>query len=70
MQFLSLLRQAPRPLAFGALHSFGSSFGQTFLVALFVPFIGASLSINETEFANIYAGSPSQVRCACLSSGD
>lgn len=56
MQFLSLLRQAPRPLAFGALHSFGSSFGQTFLVALFVPFIGASLAINETEFANIYAG--------------
>ncbi|WP_404423971.1 MFS transporter [Thalassospira australica] len=56
MQFLTLLRQAPRPLAFGALHSFGSSFGQTFLVALFVPFIGASLAINETEFANIYAG--------------
>jgi MFS family permease len=56
MQFIHLLRQAPRPLAFGALHSFGSSFGQTFLVALFVPFIGASLALNETEFANIYAG--------------
>lgn len=56
MQFLTLLRQAPRPLAFGALHSFGSSFGQTFLIALFVPFIGANLAINETEFANIYAG--------------
>ena len=56
MQFLHLLRQAPRPLAFGALHSFGSSFGQTFLVALFVPFISASLALNETEFANIYAG--------------
>lgn len=56
MQFLHLLRQAPRPLAFGVLHSFGSSFGQTFLVALFVPFISASLTLNETEFANIYAG--------------
>ncbi|MDG4718888.1 MULTISPECIES: MFS transporter [Thalassospira] len=56
MQFLLLLRQAPRQLAFGALHSFGSSFGQTFLVALFVPFISASLGLNETEFANIYAG--------------
>lgn len=56
MQFLNLLRQAPRQLAFGALHSFGSSFGQTFLVALFVPFISASLALNETEFANIYAG--------------
>jgi len=56
MQFLILLRQAPRQLAFGALHSFGSSFGQTFLVALFVPFISASLALNETEFANIYAG--------------
>lgn len=56
MQFLHLLRQAPRPLAFGVLHSFGSSFGQTFLIALFVPFISASLALNETEFANIYAG--------------
>ncbi|MEQ9430427.1 MFS transporter [Thalassospira sp.] len=56
MQFIHLLRQAPRQLAFGVLHSFGSSFGQTFLVALFVPFISASLALNETEFANIYAG--------------
>jgi MFS family permease len=56
MQFFTLLRQAPRQLGFGALHSFGSSFGQTFLVALFVPFISASLALNETEFANIYAG--------------
>ena len=56
MQFFTLLRQAPRQLAFGALHSFGSSIGQTFLVALFVPFISASLALNETEFANIYAG--------------
>ncbi|MBC07644.1 MFS transporter [Thalassospira sp.] len=56
MQFLILLRETPRQLAFGALHSFGSSFGQTFLVALFVPFISASLALNETEFANIYAG--------------
>ncbi|WP_417847119.1 MFS transporter [Thalassospira povalilytica] len=56
MQFILLLRQAPRQLAFGALHSFGSSFGQTFLIALFVPFISASLALNETEFANIYAG--------------
>ncbi|HAI32242.1 MAG TPA: MFS transporter, partial [Thalassospira sp.] len=45
MQFFTLLRQAPRQLAFGALHSFGSSFGQTFLVALFVPFISASLAL-------------------------
>lgn len=56
MAFLPLLRQAPRPLAFGALHSFGSAFGQTFLIALFVPFISQSLGINETGFANIYAG--------------
>ncbi|OSQ36990.1 MFS transporter [Thalassospira mesophila] len=56
MAFFHLLRQAPRPLAFGALHSFGSAFGQTFLIALFVPFISQSLGINETGFANIYAG--------------
>ncbi|MCC9621483.1 MFS transporter [Thalassospira sp. MA62] len=56
MQFLSLLKESPRQLGFGILHSFGSSFGQTFLVALFVPFISASLALNETEFANIYAG--------------
>ncbi|PKR53615.1 MFS transporter [Thalassospira marina] len=56
MEFFHLLRQSPRPLAFGALHSFGSAFGQTFLIALFVPFISQSLGINETGFANIYAG--------------
>ncbi|OSQ34944.1 nitrate/nitrite transporter [Thalassospira sp. MCCC 1A01428] len=55
MAFFNLLRQAPRPLAFGALHSFGSAFGQTFLIALFVPFISQSMGINETGFANMYA---------------
>ncbi len=64
MEFFQLLRQSPRPLAFGALHSFGSAFGQTFLIALFVPFISQSLGINETGFANIYAGITIASACA------
>ncbi|WP_258549239.1 nitrate/nitrite transporter [Thalassospira profundimaris] len=58
------MRQSPRPLAFGALHSFGSAFGQTFLIALFVPFISQSLGISETGFANIYAGITIASACA------
>jgi len=42
-------------LAFGLLMTFFSSFGQTFLLSLYVPSIEEFLSISNTEFGTIYA---------------
>ena len=42
-------------LAFGLLYSFFSSFGQTFLLSLYVPSIEAFLAIDNTAFGGIYA---------------
>ena len=42
-------------LFFGWLLTFFSSFGQTFLISLFVPFILADLVISKTEFGTYYA---------------
>lgn len=55
LNFLRLLRTAPRPLAFGAIHTFASCPGQTYVVALFVPFVAGSFTISESTFAMIYA---------------
>lgn len=40
---------------FGWLLTFFSSFGQTFLISLFVPFILVDLSLTKTEFGSYYA---------------
>lgn len=42
-------------LAFGLLMTFFSSFGQTFLLSLYVPSIEQLLDISNTEFGTIYA---------------
>jgi len=42
-------------LAFGLLYSFFSSFGQTFLLSLYVPSIEEFLSISNTAFGGVYA---------------
>ncbi len=42
-------------LAFGLLLTFFSSFGQTFLISLYVPSIEELLNISNTEFGTIYA---------------
>jgi MFS family permease len=42
-------------MAFGLLMSFFSSFGQTFLLSLYVPSIEEFLGISNTEFGTIYA---------------
>ena len=42
-------------LAFGLLMTFFSSFGQTFLLSLYVPSIEEFLNISNTEFGTIYA---------------
>ncbi|PKP12107.1 MAG: hypothetical protein CVU09_01020 [Bacteroidetes bacterium HGW-Bacteroidetes-4] len=44
-----------RLLNFGFLFNFFSSYGQTFLISLFVPFWVISLNISNTEFGSLYA---------------
>ncbi|MFP4605895.1 MAG: MFS transporter, partial [Bacteroidales bacterium] len=42
-------------LAFGLMFTFFSSFGQTFLLSLYVPSIEEFLNITNTEFGSVYA---------------
>lgn len=44
-----------RLLAFGALLTFFSSFGQTFLISLFVPQLQEALDISAAEFGSFYS---------------
>ncbi len=55
LNFVRLLFAAPRPIAFGVLHTFASSPGQTYIVALFVPGVVASFAVSESGFALIYS---------------
>jgi len=41
--------------AFGLLFTFSSSFGQTFLLSLYVPAVEGFLNISNTEFGSLYA---------------
>lgn len=50
-----LLRRSLPLLSFGLLLTFFSSFGQTFLLSLYVPSIEALLGINNTTFGSLYA---------------
>ncbi len=54
-QIDTLLRYNLSLLGFGFLLSFFSSFGQTFLLSLYVPSIESLLGISNTEFGAIYA---------------
>lgn len=49
------LKRHFEPVFFGWLLTFFSSFGQTFLISLFVPFILADLVLTKTEFGGYYA---------------
>lgn len=42
-------------LSFGLLFTFSSSFGQTFLLSLYVPAVEGFLNISNTEFGSLYA---------------
>ncbi|MDE0723395.1 MAG: MFS transporter [Alphaproteobacteria bacterium] len=53
------------PLMYSYLHSFGSSMGQTFLLASFVPFLRADLGMNAGDFGIIY-GTATLLSAACL----
>ncbi|MBS3818037.1 hypothetical protein KGY73_00815 [bacterium] len=50
----TFLRYKLSLLAFGLLLTFFSSFGQTFLISLYVPSIEELLNISNTEFGTIY----------------
>jgi len=51
----NIIKYSASLLAFGLLFTFFSSFGQTFLLSLYVPSIEDFLQISNTEFGTIYA---------------
>ena len=56
MNYLQLLRRHPNYIAYGALHFFFSSPGQTFFISLFVLYFTRELSISHIEFDWLYSG--------------
>jgi len=54
MSLLAFVRHNPRPLLFGALHSFYSAPGQTYVIGLFVAAIAATLGIGSAEIGAVY----------------
>lgn len=54
--YFYFLRENYRKVSFGWLLTFLSSFGQTFLISLYVPEIVKAFSITEGTFGAIYAG--------------
>ena len=55
MSYIDLARKHPRYLAYGAVHYFFSSLGQTFLISVSVPFIIRDLVLENSSFSNGYA---------------
>ena len=54
MLLLAFARRNARPLLFGALHSFYSSPGQTYVIGLFVAAIGVTLGMGPAEIGGLY----------------
>lgn len=54
--FIPLARREWRLLLFGFLMTFGSSFGQTFFIALFSGDIREELNLSHSEFGLLYSG--------------
>ena len=53
--YLRFAFRYPRYVGYGMIHYFASSLGQTFLIAIFVPFFVESLALTNSEFSFIYA---------------
>lgn len=53
--YLSFLYREKRILSFGVSLTFFSSFGQTFLFALFVPYFLQEFTLSKSEFGTIYS---------------
>jgi MFS family permease len=56
LQFLKFIRQNLKPLSYGWLLTFLSSFGQTYLVSLYVVHLVKDFGISEGSFGAVYAG--------------
>lgn len=56
LQFLKFIRQNLKPLSYGWLLTFLSSFGQTYLISLYVVHLVKDFGISEGGFGAIYAG--------------
>ena len=54
MHYFSFVRSNIRPLAFGALHAFYSTPGQTFCIGLFVAAFSADLGISASAIGALY----------------
>lgn len=53
--YVSILRTSPRVLSFGILLTLFSSFGQTFLISVFVPLFLDSFALDTAQFGTLYA---------------
>lgn len=56
MSYLDFLLTNKRLLTFGILLTFSSSFGQTFLISLFVPHFLEEFSLTQGQFGSFYSG--------------
>lgn len=55
MNYLQFARKERRILSFGLSFTFMSSFGQTFLISLFVPYFLKSFSLSNATFGSMYS---------------
>ncbi len=55
-EYFRFFRRYARPVGFGAALTGASSFGQTFMVSQFVPFILEELTLSNAVFGGIYSG--------------
>lgn len=55
MSYLAFVLQERKVLSFGLSFTFFSSFGQTFLISLFVPFFLADFDLSNAAFGSIYS---------------
>ncbi|MEM7572613.1 MAG: MFS transporter [Bacteroidota bacterium] len=53
--FKELLLRSPRLIAFGLALTFFSSYGQTFLISLYIPEIEAAFGFSNTDLSSLYA---------------
>lgn len=56
MSYLAFVLQERKVLSFGLSFTFFSSFGQTFLISLFVPFFLKDFNLSNAAFGSIYSG--------------
>ena len=56
MSYYKFFLTHPRLLSFGLLLTLFSSFGQTFLISIFVPRLLVTFDLNTATFGTLYAG--------------